>query len=519
LSATEVLKLTTGEETEPGVENTVSNNEATSGEKKSVAENKQKMKILEDRRQKVAVESSSSQIQSISTAGMHGGAVCLSATQILKLTAGEVPDEYMNDVFNSEATAIAENKQHSKILEVRQTAAVESSKSITAGLHQGEAGSCSTDFPSLVRHTHIEQQPGAIRVSGVNSSNDADLTYHSDEDEIEGQGSSNEIFMTTAMTRCDLEQEVRDQVKKEAIPAIVVHEVGLPWFNLILAIGCCIVVVVAAITIGAVVARKNSSTEDVVTDVLVPSENCKSDDGLDSIEYLKQTLYPLLNQEDSLTILEIEKEGTPQSKAFIHLSNDPNVICYTTDRVLQRFALTTFYFSTNGDWWYNNTGWLAYEEDECNWFSQHRENPEFPVCDQHGVYRWLVMTKNNVTGEIPLEVQYLEKLEALDLFSNNIESANLEAIINRMEHLLILNLYDNELKLNMDELPASFRPGRRLEELYVGNNRLYGSYPEAFGSLFNLNFLLLDLNKNLVGHIPESYCELQKLRKFAPIAD
>jgi len=36
--------------------------------------------------------------------------------------------------------------------------------------------------------------------------------------------------------------------------------------------------------------------------------------------------------------------------------------------VEQRYALAVFYFSTNGDDWYKNTGWLT-AESECTWFA------------------------------------------------------------------------------------------------------------------------------------------------------
>ena len=84
------------------------------------------------------------------------------------------------------------------------------------------------------------EQPGTIRgLPAVDStdespSNAVDLK----KEEIEGQGSNKEISMATAVSPSDLEQEVRDQVKREAVPATVaVHEVGKSWFNLILAIG------------------------------------------------------------------------------------------------------------------------------------------------------------------------------------------------------------------------------------------------------------------------------------------
>jgi hypothetical protein len=65
----------------------------------------------------------------------------------------------------------------------------------------------------------------------------------------------------------------------------------------------------------------------------------------------------------------LSNPSTPQGTAFRWLvDSDPAQIdpC-TYPTVKQRYALTTFFYSTNGDDWTVRTGWLT-EANECTWF-------------------------------------------------------------------------------------------------------------------------------------------------------
>ena len=62
--------------------------------------------------------------------------------------------------------------------------------------------------------------------------------------------------------------------------------------------------------------------------------------------------------------------STPQGSAFLFITDDPlimevGVCSYPT--IAQRYGLATFYFSTNGEAWTQNTGWLG-TAGECDWF-------------------------------------------------------------------------------------------------------------------------------------------------------
>ena len=86
---------------------------------------------------------------------------------------------------------------------------------------------------------------------------------------------------------------------------------------------------------------------------------------------------------------------------------------------------------------YCNTGWLDYEVNECDWFGQQWvccEQDSFAEdidnCDQDGLYKWFLMDSNNLSGEIPLDIKYLEGLEKFSIMFDHIEWFPLEDLIN-----------------------------------------------------------------------------------------
>jgi hypothetical protein len=61
--------------------------------------------------------------------------------------------------------------------------------------------------------------------------------------------------------------------------------------------------------------------------------------------------------------------GSPQNQALEWLRGNANLVSYDEATQLQRFALATFYYSTNGDSWEDETirsTWLT-DDPECTW--------------------------------------------------------------------------------------------------------------------------------------------------------
>lgn len=95
---------------------------------------------------------------------------------------------------------------------------------------------------------------------------------------------------------------------------------------------------------------------------------------------------------------------TPQNKAMIWLAGNANLDSYSAQRKIQRFALATLYYSTGGDSWNRNAGWLS-NGDECGDWHSDDTNP----CI-NGTILKISLGSNNVFGPIPPELTLLTDL-------------------------------------------------------------------------------------------------------------
>jgi len=150
---------------------------------------------------------------------------------------------------------------------------------------------------------------------------------------------------------------------------------------------------------------------------------------------------------------------TPQNMALNWLANNTNLDTYSDAKKIQRFALATLFYSTNGTSWYVNDTWMS-NEDECGWY-----NNGASLCTIGSIDR-LNLEINNLVGKIPNELALLSNLTWLYLGSNNLTGTIATEIA------LMTNLND----------------------LYLYNNSLTGTIPSQIGLLTSLNFLYLHDN-------------------------
>jgi hypothetical protein len=132
---------------------------------------------------------------------------------------------------------------------------------------------------------------------------------------------------------------------------------------------------------------------------------------------------PLTRQEVLNAILEVSEDGgaaiayqgTPQHRAFEWLvdGNEPQQYS-SASRYIQRFALATLYFSTEGDKWTLNEKWLS-SDDECLWFNR-ANNP----CGALGDIIEVDLSELGLSGVIPEEIGMLKGLKLLNLSGNGI---------------------------------------------------------------------------------------------------
>jgi hypothetical protein len=93
----------------------------------------------------------------------------------------------------------------------------------------------------------------------------------------------------------------------------------------------------------------------------------------------------------------LETPGTPQNMAYNWLVKNINIDTYSDKNKIQRYVLATLYYSTNGDSWTANTGWLG-NENECGWSGI--------LCTYDSIME-LVLDENNLVGTIAGEIGLL----------------------------------------------------------------------------------------------------------------
>jgi hypothetical protein len=92
----------------------------------------------------------------------------------------------------------------------------------------------------------------------------------------------------------------------------------------------------------------------------------------------------------------------PQYRALAWLDSNENLEDYPEWKIIQRYTLAVFYYSTSGENWTVSDSWLT-DEDECTWVS----DASSPVCDGNGAFLRLVLYDKNLVGQLPLELALL----------------------------------------------------------------------------------------------------------------
>ena len=218
---------------------------------------------------------------------------------------------------------------------------------------------------------------------------------------------------------------------------------------------------------------------------------------------------------------------SPQSRALDWLLQNALLSSYDTEKIVTRFALAVFYFSTDGDNWAENRGWLS-DTDECNWYAASLVTP----CNLDGRYSSLVLGDNNIrgtlpaelsmlsnsltkvdlggtmTGVIPNEYGYLTRLQSLRLQGKGV-SGGIPANFSRLKALTDLELSRNSLSGTI--APQLFKSLTNLEVLDLGNNKFSGQISSEISYADKLTELSLEDN-NLRGTIPSQIANLGKLK-------
>jgi hypothetical protein len=226
--------------------------------------------------------------------------------------------------------------------------------------------------------------------------------------------------------------------------------------------------------------------------------------------------------------------SSPQYRAFGWLALNRNLESYSEARRLQRYALATLYYSTNGDEWLNKGNWMS-DANECGWFSKAGLGPcnapgsevknfELDYNNLNGVMpAELALLSNSLErivlhggpsealdGSIPTEFGYLTNLRLVYLPNNSL-TGTFPSEMGRLTNLQQMNLSNNQLK---GALPSEIGNLRNLITIDISENSFTGQLPKEVGNMEKCNKLLLDDNI-LSGPIPSQIGQLRRLQELS----
>ena len=161
-----------------------------------------------------------------------------------------------------------------------------------------------------------------------------------------------------------------------------------------------------------------------------------------------------------------------------------------------RTALVALYEATDGANWTSNDNWLS-DRPIGEWYGV--------TTDRNGRVTELLLSENQLSGEIPTELGNLTNLEWLGLGRNRL-SGEIPGELGGLVNLQELSLSENQLS---GEIPAELGGLVNLQELFLSENQLSGEIPAELGNLPNLQELYLSGNR-LTRCLPEGLREIQE---------
>jgi len=247
----------------------------------------------------------------------------------------------------------------------------------------------------------------------------------------------------------------------------------------------------------------------------------------DSIRYFN-ALQLMLLSDHSLASL---GGSSPQMSAveWMSFNDSPRLDITTLNRLKQRFALTTMYFSMGGEDW-NLKDWLKSGRHECEW-DQVSCNADNEITEielgQIGLSGTLVedlglltsltsldFSENRIEGTIPTMLYNISTLVSI-IFSRNEISGTIASMINNLSNLEILELNHNYLS---GTIPQEFKTLEKLKNLNLMVNGFTGdAFQNIIPSLKNMETIYIDSNP-FEGTIPTEIGELSYLKYFGQTA-
>ncbi|CAB9526020.1 Leucine Rich Repeat [Seminavis robusta] len=216
------------------------------------------------------------------------------------------------------------------------------------------------------------------------------------------------------------------------------------------------------------------------------------------------------------TMQAMERPQSPQSKAYQWLTKDLNNQSSSLQqlpdwRLVQRFALATFYYSTRGDHWVKHHGWLDWDTNECDWeliFLWGKvDSPEL-YCNDKGEIKGLEFGHtNNLEGTLSPEISLLgNSLQALGFLREFQLEGTIPTEIGLLTKLTRLELGAAALS---GTVQTEFGCVQSLEQLVMSSVSL----PSELGKVGNLTIFKV-VNTDLTGSLPVEVCRMHQLTQI-----
>lgn len=190
----------------------------------------------------------------------------------------------------------------------------------------------------------------------------------------------------------------------------------------------------------------------------------------------------------------------PTSPGYLKVLEKAQLNCSES---LEYAALVAFYLSTDGDFWFDNSGW--YEAirggsniPQCSWNGV--------VCSAESKVEGIILESNQLSGQIPYEIGILSNLTWLWLTDNHL-NGQIPSSVGKLNSLVSLSLGQNDLT---GPIPTEFSELSSIVNISLWGNELSGYLPDELGTLTTLRNLLLQDNQ-LTGPIPREYGQLTNL--------
>mmetsp|Transcript_28612 Transcript_28612/g.34917 ORF Transcript_28612/g.34917 Transcript_28612/m.34917 type:complete len:477 (+) Transcript_28612:110-1540(+) len=189
-------------------------------------------------------------------------------------------------------------------------------------------------------------------------------------------------------------------------------------------------------------------------------------------------IFAPISSEESL-----KDKTTPQYLAMDWIVNrdGANMTLREVDKIIERYALAVFYYSTQGESWKHQYNFLS-DKDVCEWKGYDPFNDWSGVqnCNERGKVISIEFFFENITGTIPSELGSLTELVNLDFAVNNLYGT-VPVSLSTIETLSELELFRNDLTGSMENFCTN-----NVEYSWLSADCLVGSTEKIQCSCCNL---------------------------------